>query len=364
MNHISSEGLVPIVCTDDRADAFQSHHASVQITAPFHQAVPEHTIVVLLDDLHLFTQTWYYSALSYTMLNQRLSTMFILRDPDHSQDNEKSDEENLEISLALQRRLLLPFGQVKGLHQMAISGYSPSVRAELQRLMAIPVPTLQQCCEDATELMAQGDAALASNSPAEALHLFKKAFHAIHILIHGRTRRVLGDVFYHEGIEHGRYAGQTGMTVRVVLRLKLVSRSVATYLKLEQWGEAAYWGMRSIRIMREAMDTEFEDFLSEFLSSADVGLIYVRTAIAFMKMESAKEQWEDELMAYALEPYVNSDNLWALAVRYLRTQAKDGVRKEMKEFGVPQENINLFSDVEKSNDDDQSMLGHHGSEED
>ncbi len=85
VNHISSEGLVPIVCTDERADAFQENHSLVQITAPFHQAVPEHTIVVLLDDLHLFTQTWYYSALSYTMLNQRLSTSFTLRDPEKKQ---------------------------------------------------------------------------------------------------------------------------------------------------------------------------------------------------------------------------------------------------------------------------------------
>lgn len=360
VNHISSEGLVPIVCTDRGADAFTSHTALVQISAPFHQAAPEHTVVVLLDDLHLFTQTWYYSALSYPMLNDRLSTTFVLLDPGHNES--VGEVQRKEVSISLQNRLLLPFEQVKGLYHMEVLGYAPSVRAELERRMAIPIPTLQQCCESATALMAQGDTALAAENAAAALQMYREAFHAIHILIHGRTRRVLADVFFHEGIEHGQYAGQTGMTVRIILRLKLVSRTVAAYLRLSQWGEAAYWGMRSIRIMRESMDTEFEDFLSEFLGGADVGLIYVRTAIAFMKMEVASEQWETELADYHDEPIAESKILWGLAVRYLKNQNKESVRKELQGFGVPQEIIRLFGDIEKSVDE-QSTTGHHGSGE-
>ncbi|KAH7347057.1 hypothetical protein BKA66DRAFT_477957 [Pyrenochaeta sp. MPI-SDFR-AT-0127] len=362
VNHISSEGLVPIVCADRRADAFTSHHALVQITAPFHPAAPEHTVVVLLDDLHMFTQTWYYSALSYPMLNDRLSTTFILRDPDHSDSDGEAQSNNNGVNIPLQKRLLFPFEQVKGLYHMEVSGFASSVRTELERRMAIPIPTLQQCCESATELMAQGDIALAANNAHEALELYRRAFHAIHILIHGRTRRVLADVFFHEGIEHGRYAGQTGMTVRVILRLKLVCRTIAAYLRVGQWGEAAYWGMRSICIMREAMDTEFEDFLSEFVGGADVGLIYVRTAIAFMKMEDAREQWGVELSRYNDEPVASSENLWGLAVRYLRNQDKESVRKELRQVGAPQETIGLFGEVEKSVDE-QSTVGHHGSEE-
>ena len=349
VNHISSEGLVPIVCTDRHADAFAAHHALVQITAPFHQAVPEHTVVLLLDDLHLFTQTWHYSALSYPMLNDRLSTTFVLRDPE-------------KATLALQKRLLLPFEQVKGLYHMEIAGYAHQVAQELERRMALPVPTLQQCCENATELMIQGDAALAANDAEEALALYRKAFHAIHILIHGRTRRVLADVFFHEGIEHGRYAGQTGMTIRVVLRLKLVSRTVAAHLKLAQWGEAAYWGMRSIRIMRVAMDTEFEDFLSELLAESDVGLIYVRTAIAFWNMEEQRGVWGDELKTYADEPIADTERLWVFAVRYLKKQTKGGVRKELESFKLPESIVRRFRDVDESVDV-QSTMGQSGSGE-
>ncbi|CAO2649764.1 Nn.00g010560.m01.CDS01 [Neocucurbitaria sp. VM-36] len=362
LNHISSEGLVPIVCTERRADAFTAHHALVQITAPFHHASPEHTVVVLLDDLHLFTQTWYYSALSYPMLNDRLSTTFVLRDPDYDESIGAAGGEKKAASIALQKRLLLPFEQVKGLYHMEISGYAQQVKNELERRMAIPIPTLQQCCENSAELMAQGDAALATNNASEALELYTKAFLAIHILIHGRTRRVLADVFFHEGIEHGRYAGQTGMTIRVVLRLKLVSRTVAAYLRLGQWGEAAYWGMRSIRIMREAMDTEFEDFLSDLLGESDVGMIYVRTATAFEKMENSRGLWGNELKMYADESIANSERLWALAVRYLKNKNKEGVRKELQSFNVPESVVRMFGDVRKSADEN-STMGQSGSGE-
>jgi len=337
VNHISSEGLVPIVCTDRRADSFDIHHGIVQITAPFHQAVPEHTVVVLLDDLHLFTRTWYYSALSYPMLNDRLSTAFVLRNPYPDASSTSS------ISLAIQRRLLYPFEQVKGLYDLEVTGYAPEVEKELRRRMAIPIPTLVECCEKAVDFMDQGDQALASNDPKKALDLYNHSFHAIHILIHGRTRRVLADTFFHEGIESGRFAGQTGMTVRVVLRLKLVSRYVLANLKLAEWGDAAFWGMRSIRIMRESMDNEFEDFLSEFIGGEDVAMIYARTGVAFWRMEKDAETWEGEMKTYAGEE-TGSERLWGVAGRYLKNRDKSGIRKELVGFGVPE---GLFADEEK-----------------
>ena len=333
----------------------------MQITAPFHQAVPEHTVVVLLDDLHLFTRTWYYSALSYPMLNDRLSTTFLLRDPDAGFNTPQGIEKK-EVSIALQRRLLLPFEQVKGLYKMDISGYSPSVEKELRRRVAIPIPTLRECCEKALDLMEQGDSELTSNNPQEALDLYTQAFHAIHILIHGRTRRVLADVFFHEGIETGRFAGQTGMTVCVVLRLKLVSRYVLAYLKLKQWDEAAFWGMRSIRIMRESMDAEFEDFLSEFIGGADVAMIYIRTGIAFSKMEADPARWKEEMRSYAGEDLVGSEKIWGNAGKYLKNRSKAGVRKELSEFGMPSEAVSMFRE-EDVKSEEMSTIGQDGSDE-
>jgi hypothetical protein len=106
VNYISSEGLVSIVCTDARADAFNDYYSVVQITALFHGDVLEHMVVMLVDDLHLFTKTWYYSALSYPMLNERLSTTFVLRDPyaeeaESKEEDGQGGQQELNVSLAL-----------------------------------------------------------------------------------------------------------------------------------------------------------------------------------------------------------------------------------------------------------------------
>ncbi|CAI9625262.1 unnamed protein product [Alternaria burnsii] len=387
VNHISSEGLVPIVCSDARADAFTSYHAVVQITAPFHGVQPEHMVVMLVDDLHLFTKTWYYSALSYPMLNERLSTTFVLRNPYAEYNDEEEgtaeaqeEQEGLGIPISLQRKLLLPFEHVKGLHGTSIHGYSPAVREELARLQAKPVPTLRESVESATDFMLAGDAALASPSNADtnskddpdaeaanreaalqALELYRKAFHAIHILIHGRTRRVLADDFFHDSITSGRYAGQTGITIRVVLRLKLVSRTVAAYNKLGQWGEAAFWGFRTVQILQESFNTDFEHFLTDFIEGSDSGLVYVRAGIAFWHMEKDKEAWLGELISYADEPVAESGRLWAAARRFVKPAARADVRKELQDHGVPQTMINLFSDVATREEAVESTVADDGS---
>ncbi|CAN9187214.1 unnamed protein product [Alternaria alternata] len=385
VNHISSEGLVPIVCTDARADAVTSYHAVVQITAPFHGVVPEHMVVMLVDDLHLFTKTWYYSSLSYPMLNERLSTTFVLRNPYAEYNDEEEgtaeaqkEQEGLGIPISLQRKLLLPFEHVKGLHGTSIHGYSPVVREELARLQAKPVPTLRESVESATDFMLAGDAALASSADTnskgdpdaeaanreaalQALELYRKAFHAIHILIHGRTRRVLADDFFHDSITSGRYAGQTGITIRVVLRLKLVSRTVAAYNKLGQWGEAAFWGFRTVQILQESFNTDFEHFLTDFIEGSDSGLVYVRAGIAFWHMEKDKEAWLGELISYADEPVAESGRLWAAARRFVKPAARADVRKELQDHGVPQTMINLFNDVATREEAVESTVADDGS---
>ncbi|KAI4934825.1 hypothetical protein J4E85_002685 [Alternaria conjuncta] len=376
VNHISSEGLVPIVCTDARADAFNDFHAVVQITAPFHGEVPEHMVVMLVDDLPLFTKTWYYSALSYPMLNERLSTTFVLRDP-YGENGEAvigQEQQDHNIPLPLQRKLLLPFEHVKGLSSTHIHGYSPVVREELASLQAIPIPTLRESVENATDHMLAGDVLLASATPSpintltadekhtaaqQALDLYNKAFHSIHILISGRTRRVLADDFFHEAITTGRYAGQTGITIRVVLRLKLVSRTIAAYNALGQYAEAAFWGFRSIKILQESLNPDFEHFLTEFLEGSDVGWIYVRAGLAFWQMERDREAWMGEWIGYAEEPLAGSERLWQEARRYVKSAAREGVRKELQGYGVPGVYL-MFGDF-KSREEAESMVADDGS---
>jgi hypothetical protein len=334
VNHISSEGLVPIVCTDPHSSSFTSVHAVVEITTPFHQATPEHTVVVLLDDLHLFTQTWHYSALSYPMLNDRLATSFALLSA---------------ANTALQRRILLPFTAIKGLHDTQVTGFAPDVKSALAHGMAVPLPSVTQCCESAASHMALGDVAMAAHNPSAALDAYIAAFHAIHILIHGRTRRVLADVFFHVALSSGRFAGSTGTAVRVTLRLQLVSRCVLAHLHLQRPGDAAFWGLRTMRIMRDSLDAEFEAFLAAFPGGADVASIYVLTGVALWMLEQAGNQ--DELDRCLWDGFegqgAKSEEVWRVARRYVRGSGRAEARGWLRGFGVPGEVVGWFADGEE-----------------
>jgi hypothetical protein len=359
VNHISSEGLVPIICTDHRANCFNDHHALIQITAPFHEVVPHHAVVLLLDDLHLFTQTWYYSALSYPMLNERLSTALVLRDPDLDEVDEGDEK---DIPLSIQRKILLPFGEVKGLHSTEVEGFDKSIERELRAAIAEPPPTLRDSCELSTKLLQEGDAHLARGQAgaSAALDSYRAAFHAIHILIDGRTRRVLADAFFHAKITSGTYAGHTGMTVRVILRLKLVSHMVSAYLVQAAWAEAAHCGMRSVRIMGDAMDTEFEDFLAELVGGDDVGLVYVRAGIALYKMKADVETWHEELKAFEGEEMADVQRLFEVSQKHFK-RGKTNVRRELELYGLPRPFVVMFQDPEPVQSDHGSIAVNAGS---
>jgi hypothetical protein len=350
VNHISQDGLVPIVAAGKQGKQFRRHHQLVEISAPVHKAQSEHVIVVLLEDLHLFCQVWFYSALSYPALNHHLRTTFTLQDPYYPADPKP-------IPIQLQKRLLFPFEVIKGLYQTEIEGYDEGVKAELEKLMAKPTDTVQKCCEDCADLMTQGDRTLADGNATKSIELYIQAFRSIHIIITGRTRRVLGDPFFHDSIESGRFSGQSGTTVRVILRIKLVHRVVAAYIKLSQWEEAAFWGMRSIRIMRDAMETEFEEFLSEFVGAEDVGLLYLHTAMAMKKMEEYESL---ELVHYGgwngngLE---GSDHLFTLVAKYMKGKLQGLVKKELdsNKIDIPESLVKAWEGEKKVESDKDSM---------
>lgn len=311
---------MPLVATGERAAKFKHATSIVQISAPLHNFEPAHKVIVLLDDLHLFCQVWHYSALNYRTLNEHLRVDFILQDPYYPADPKP-------IPLALQRRMLLPFGVVKGLYEVDAQGYDDSLTAELGRRMAVPYDSVQQCLEKCAALMEEGDRESSAGHAESALELYVKAFAAIHIMIDGRGRRVLADHFFHTGVESGRYAGHSGTTCRIILRVNLVSRCVGVHLKLRQWEEAAFWGMRSIKIIQDGMGTEMEEFLLQFVARADVGLLFIRTYIAMKKME---EHNSEELALYQGDETANTANLYNIANRYMR-ELQELMKKELAE---------------------------------
>lgn len=239
-----------------------------------------------MQDIAEFCQMWYYSALTYPGLNEHLRLTLTLRNP------YVPTAEQASLPKALQQKLLEPFGIVKGLYELRVLGeHDSSVEKALRDAIAVPYPTPEQCLEDATELKDAGNELLKKQQYLEAIEVYRKSFAKMHVVCRGRARSVWGDAFYQQDLRGGKFDGQNGATVRIDLRVRLVANIVLAYLKLEEWDEAHFWGMRSIMIMREAMGAEDgeDQVVTSFVAADAMGKIYYRTALASKELGDKSE---------------------------------------------------------------------------
>lgn len=219
--------------------------------------------VILLDDLPKFTRTWFYSDLSNPGLNRYLGLRLQLRDPHAPAWEEKY------VAKALQRQLLLPFGEVKNLRRLAVVGDPAplsSIEAELRALQAVPPASAETCLSDAARLKAEGNALLNAGDFRGALDVYGRAWEAMHIVVRGRQRHIHAEAYFARRLEDGGeqgdgngngdgsslWRGRNGAMERLVLRVQLVANTCLVYLKLKMWDEVCFWGTRSIGMMRQA----------------------------------------------------------------------------------------------------------------
>ncbi|EMC98867.1 hypothetical protein BAUCODRAFT_44540, partial [Baudoinia panamericana UAMH 10762] len=252
--HVALEGHVPIFASGKRVSKFTGHSLNVAIDAP-DVFIPsatdeEQCFLILLDDLDKFTQMWFYSNLSHPGLNPQLRLTLKLRDPYTPDWDEK------RVSKSLQRGLLLPFGKVRNLHSVVISGDPkplPSIETELRALQALPVPSPEHCLREATRLKQEGNVELTAGRYTAALELYKEAWKAMHVIVAGRQRHIHADRFFAGELQEEPYKGKIGQQERLVLRVQLVANTCQAYLKQEKYDDCAYWGKRSISMLRQAM---------------------------------------------------------------------------------------------------------------
>ncbi|KAL8715589.1 MAG: hypothetical protein Q9220_000925 [cf. Caloplaca sp. 1 TL-2023] len=304
IDHISSEGRVPIITIGDKAEKFHTFHLWLWIDAPgLPPRAPAYSMVICLDDLPAFTRMWHFSNLNHHGLNEHLRLKLTLQDP-HLPDR--------KIPRSLQTRLLLPFGLVKGLHAFSVQGAKvlPSVEDALKKDQAIPDPSPEQCIETATALKDAGNKALQAGDFATALEQYTAAFAAIHITVQGRKRYIHADGYYLRELTSGPLKGQRSDFARLILRVKLVANIIQTYLKMREWDEARFWGRRSIMLFRSSFtrdvdaDSEEElegdwqgrqwDWMRESASMGfparwDMGKIMYRTALASRELGMGRE---------------------------------------------------------------------------
>ncbi|KAL8930073.1 MAG: hypothetical protein Q9172_000158 [Xanthocarpia lactea] len=314
IEHITSEGRVPIVNSGPTAEAFRLFHLWIWIDAP---GVPSrganYSIIICLDDLLAFTRMWRFSNLNHQGLNSHLRLKLILQDP---------HDPHRKIPKALQVRLLQPFGLIKDLHSFSVHGAKvlPSVEESLKKEQATPEPSPEECLETATALKDAGNKSLQAQDYAAAIQLYTEAFAAMHITVSGHKRYIHAEGYYNlRELTTGSYKGQNGHFARIILRVKLVANLIQTYLKMEEWEEAHFWGKRSIVLFRASCDPhqgndlegDFEkDWAWVQLSAAmgfparnAMGKIFYRTALASRALGYKKEERSLIRAAQVYSPY-------------------------------------------------------------
>ncbi|RVD89698.1 uncharacterized protein DFL_000694 [Arthrobotrys flagrans] len=306
--HVALDGQVDTLDDTSRADKFRLHTLSVAINAVYPppealedpQALFSFIILLETGDLDRFCRSWFYSSVTMPYLNLHLILNLSLQDPYISSSPFPIAGEP-HVSKQKQSLLLQPFGQIKNLREFHINGnitVYPSVRKALEAEMEIPLDPPEKCLERGTELKDLGNSALMSGKYNEAIELYNKAFHAIHIIIDARTRRVYGDPFFDTVIRTpGPFKDQHAGQARILLRVRLVANTILAYLKLQDFDMAILTGMRTIRLMRASVGLDQDngafdanmEAMSGFIGSGEMGKIYFRTAMAYKALNKRAE---------------------------------------------------------------------------
>ncbi|GAB7340070.1 hypothetical protein MBLNU457_6565t1 [Dothideomycetes sp. NU457] len=297
-DHVMREGRVPILADGEEANNFKDHSLTVTIDAPDYNdpTQPLKRFLIHVDDLPKFTTSWKYSDLdNNNILNPHLTLTLTLRDPRRIQEWEEPT-----LSKAVQSRLLLPFGVVKGLSNCEVKGPPepyPSLLKELRETQATPHASPEACLAESIRLKDLGNVALQNGQYQQTLDYYTQAWLAIHIVVSGRRRSAHAEAWFNRILSEPPFTGQQGQLVRLLQRVRLVANTVLAYLKLEDWEMARFWGMRTINMMRTSIGLDEgesaarpeEEAMLHFVAANEMGKIYYRTALAYKELDDKSE---------------------------------------------------------------------------
>jgi tetratricopeptide (TPR) repeat protein len=287
-----AEDGVPIILSEELAEEFTRH--TLHVTIGFSGVErDEDSFVIHLDDLDKFCESWFYSAADYPELNAHLTLGLEVRDA-FAASALLSGRSAEKMRKGLQQKLLFPFGRIKNLMEVEVTGTpfpDEDVVQEMKRLMAVPLGSPTERLIAAAGHKDAGNAALMADQPLEALEHYRKAWEAMFIIVKGKHRKLHGEGYFDTTLTEPPFEGQYGGMVRTVLRVRLVANSLLAYLKLKDWDTVIHIGMRTINIMRggqESLEPE-QEASNGWIAGSEMGKIYYRTAVAFKEMDDKYE---------------------------------------------------------------------------
>ncbi|KAF2768025.1 hypothetical protein EJ03DRAFT_134917 [Teratosphaeria nubilosa] len=294
-NHAEAEGHVPILVKGKRASDFREWAltATIDALSVQYSEGDQERFLLLADDLDSFCAHWEFSNLSYPSLNPQLRLKVKIQCPVTPKGEPK------RIPRALQKKLLLPFGRIRHLSSISISGTPEPHQDIADQVLALqqqPSKTPEACLSEANRLKLEGNAELKAGHYEAALELWRQAWLSMHIVIKGRQRHVHADAFYARTLEQEPYQGKNGQSERLLLRVHLVANTCHALIQLKRYEEAAFWGMRSIVMLRNGMGTDEgidvrpeDEAVMGFPAAVQMGKIYYRTAVAKKEMDDKDE---------------------------------------------------------------------------
>ena len=279
------DAQVPLVTRGTYAANFYPYHMAASIELPDMQYSKDLTsrFVICKDDLEAFCQLWYYNEISTPNLNDHLRFTLALSNPSPVKDGYQTS--NVSLPKSLQKELLAPFTRIKSLPQIKLSGdIYEDIEADFRRKLALPADTPETCLERCTRLKDSGNSQFAMSEYTKAIKLYEQAFTAMHIPTHGRYRKVWGDLFYDKTLQGGRYDQESGIRMRLMLRVKLVSNVMQAYLKLGKFLEVHFWGTRSVDTLRDSIGEIPQSPPDGFPAPKEWGRICYRLGLAYEKL--------------------------------------------------------------------------------
>lgn len=245
--------------------------------------------ILCCDDGIAFCRMWFYSDLTHPGLNSHLRLNLTLRNPSPRAWSDR----DIDLPKTLQRELLAPFVQIKGLKSINVEGTIDSnVMQDFLRDNAETYDSPERCLERCTQLKDAGNTAINKGRYQDAVDLYFQAFDAMHIVVSGHKRTVWADPFFDRVMEGGPYDKQHGSIVRMILRIRLVANVIQAYLKLENYIEAKFWGKRSIELMRQYLGGAADHPRYDFPGAEAWGKIYFRAGLACKAMDEQDEARE------------------------------------------------------------------------